>query len=63
MRKLLILIGCVASLASCNFKEYKPYDNAINALEAKESTEKLSTEISIRTKIKLDSLKNGYTKN
>lgn len=58
MKKLLILIGCVMSLASCNFKDYKPYDNAINAMEARESSDKLSNDISIRTQIKLDSLKN-----
>lgn len=59
LKSIFILLGIVVSLSSCEFKEYKPFDNAIEAMNAKDSTEKLSREITERNNIKLDSLLNG----
>ena len=56
MKKLLLIL-IVASMSSCTFKEYKPFDNAIQSMEAKESTEKLKKEVDQRTKEKLSKWK------
>lgn len=52
-----ILLSLIIGLSSCEFKVYKPFDNAIAAMNAKDSTAKLQKDISERNKSKIDSLK------
>jgi len=57
-----ILLSIIISLSSCEFKEYRPFDNAISASIAKDNLVKEKEEMDLRNKERIDSFKQEVAK-